>query len=88
MEMDPAYARVMENQMFAQVSTMPQNYMMNSVNGGGGAGGVGGVNPFTLGKTLLNSNNDPTHRQNSYMSERLIDFEDPSIIPPTLCCTI
>lgn len=76
MGVDPAYARVMDNQMYAQVSKLPQNYLMNSANGGVGA------ESYPLGKSLENSNNVPTHRQNAYMSEQLIDFEDPPIIPP------
>ncbi|XP_075165453.1 PUB and ZnF_RBZ domain-containing protein tamozhennic [Haematobia irritans] len=78
---------VPDNPLYSQVSKMaPQGYVMNQTSGtmGGGSGYAPHPQHKPVSVALQNSAVPKSigQRQQHYLSEHLIDFEDPSIIPP------
>uniref|UniRef100_A0A1I8P0Z8 RanBP2-type domain-containing protein n=1 Tax=Stomoxys calcitrans TaxID=35570 RepID=A0A1I8P0Z8_STOCA len=83
------HAYVPDNHMYAQVAKAPQGYMMNSASGVA-SGGIGAYGTHPQNRSVaaamqnsvpLSAKSVPQHRQH-YLSEQLIDFDDPPIIPP------
>ncbi|XP_037806672.1 protein tamozhennic [Lucilia sericata] len=72
---EPTYAHIADQHMYSSVSKLPQNCMLNSASYNQ-TNHIHGVQNPSLAK-------DSLQRQRSYQQEQLINFEDPSIMPPT-----